>query len=241
MSSPQSDGNIPKSLGNESEVVEQDALPRIFERYLLLKRIAKGGMGEVFLATSAGAIEGAERPCVLKVIRREHEEDSSFLARFLDEARIQAQLEHPGVVRVLLASHDEAGKPYVVLEHVEGRNLSEVRLRVQQLGIRLNWPDAVAIALLLTEGLTHIHERTDAMGRPLAIVHRDLSPQNVMVGYGGDVKIIDFGTARGQNRRCHTVSGIVFAKPGYVAPEVANNQAGGIPADLYAVGVMLWE
>ncbi len=231
-----------KSLSNPQETQEADeGLPRVFERYLLLKRIAKGGMGEVFLATSAGAIEGAERPSVVKVIRREHAEDSSFLARFMDEARIQAQLEHPGVVRVLLASHDESGKPYVVLEHVEGRNLSEVRLRVQQLGVRMTWPDAVAVAIGLTEALAHIHERTDAMGRPLAIVHRDLSPQNVMVGYGGDVKVIDFGTARGHNRRCHTVAGIVFAKPGYVAPEVANNQPGGIPADLYAIGVMLWE
>lgn len=231
-----------KSLENQADAANPNAgLPCVFERHLLLKRIAKGGMGEVFLATAAGAIDGAERPCVVKVIREEHAEDSSFLARFLDEARIQSQLEHPGVVRVVNASHDEHGKPYVVLEHVEGRNLSEVRLRVQQLGIRLAWPDAIAIALGLTEGLAHIHERTDAVGRPLEIVHRDLSPQNVMVAYGGDVKLIDFGTARGQNRKCHTVSGIVFAKPGYVAPEVANNQPGGIPADLYAVGIMLWE
>jgi serine/threonine-protein kinase len=231
-----------KPVANPAELANQaDGLPRFFEQYLLLKRIAKGGMGEVFLATSAGAIDGAERPCVVKVIREEHAEDSSFLARFLDEARIQSQLEHPGVVRVVNATHDEQGKPYVVLEHVEGRNLSEVRLRVQQLGVRMSWPDAVAVALGLCEALSHIHERTDALGRPLHIVHRDLSPQNVMVAYGGDVKLIDFGTARGQNRKCHTVSGIVFAKPGYVAPEVANNQPGGIPADLYAVGIMLWE
>lgn len=242
MTSPNTSSKSMQSLSNQPDPGEAElGLPRVFESYLLLKRIAKGGMGEVFLATSAGAIDGAERPCVVKVIRSEHAEDSSFVARFLDEARIQAQLEHPGVVRVHVASHDNAGKPYVVLEHVEGRNLSEVRLRIQQLGVRLAWPDAVAVAIGLTEALAHIHERTDAMGRPLAIVHRDLSPQNVMVGYGGDVKVIDFGTARGHNRRCHTVAGIVFAKPGYVAPEVANNQQGGIPADLYAVGVMLWE
>jgi serine/threonine-protein kinase len=198
-------------------------------------------MGEVFLATPAGTIDGAERACVIKVIRREHIEDSSFLARFLDEARIQSQLEHPGVVRVVEAALDAAGKPYCVFEHVEGRNLSEVRLRAQQLGMPIPWPDAVAIALTLCEGLAHVHERTDAFGQPLEIVHRDLSPQNVMVAYGGDVKVIDFGTARGQNRRCHTIAGIVFAKPGYVAPEVANNNPGGVPADIYAVGIMLWE
>jgi serine/threonine-protein kinase len=103
------------------------------------------------------------------------------------------------------------------------------------------WPEAVSIALALTEALAHVHERTDPNGKAIEIVHRDLSPQNVMVGYAGDVKLIDFGTARGENRRCQTVSGIVFAKPGYVAPEVANQNQPGPPADLYALGIILWE
>ncbi len=209
-------------------------------RWTLLKPLARGGMGEVYLAT-AGGIEGAERPCVVKLIRREHSQDSSFLARFFDEARIQAQLQHPGVAQVLEASTDESGKPYVVLEHVEGRNLSEVRQRAAQLKMPLSWADAVAVAVTLAEALAHVHERTDAMGRALAIVHRDMSPQNVMIGYAGDVKLIDFGTARGENRRCQTVSGVVFAKPGYVAPEVANQNQPGPQADLYALGVILWE
>ncbi len=219
---------------------EAFSLPRRFERLILLKLIARGGMGEVFLATS-GAIEGAERACVVKIIRREHADDRSFLARFLDEARIQAQLQHPGIAQVLEAATDLSGKPYVVVEYIEGRNLGELRARSAQLGVHLAWPDAVAVAITLSEALTHVHERTDASGRPLEIVHRDLSPQNVMVGYGGDVKLIDFGTARGENRRCHTVAGIVFAKPGYVAPEVANNTPGAAPADVYALGIMLWE
>ena len=166
---------VPNSLKLQQISADSDSepLPRNFDRYLLLKRIARGGMGEVFLATPSGTIEGAERPCVLKVIRREHIEDSSFLARFLDEARIQAQLEHPGVVRVLEAALDAAGKPFCVFEHVEGRNLSEVRLRSQQLGVTIAWPDAVAIAMALCDGISHVHERTDAHGQPLEIVHRD--------------------------------------------------------------------
>lgn len=215
-------------------------LPRRFERYALLKRLARGGMGEVLLAASGG-IEGAERPVVVKIIRREHETDRSFLARFLDEARIQAQLQHPGVAQILEATSDADGKPYVVVEHIEGRNLSDVRGRAAQLGVRISWPEAIALGITLGEALAHVHERTDADGRPLEIVHRDLSPQNVMVSYGGELKLIDFGTARAENRRCHTVTGIVFAKPGYVAPEVANNTPGGVPADLYAFGIMLWE
>ena len=218
----------------------EEPLPRAFGRLTLLKPIARGGMGEVFLAT-AGGIEGAERPCVVKIIRREHAEDRSFLARFFDEARIQAQFDHPGVAKVLEASIDPSGKPFVVVEYVEGRNLAEVRNRGSQLNVTIGWPEAVAIGVAMAQALGHVHERTDADGKPLDIVHRDLSPQNVMAGYGGDVKLIDFGTARGENRRCHTVSGVVLAKPGYVAPEVANNTPGGIPADLYAIGIILWE
>ncbi len=215
-------------------------LPRTFERVVLLRQIARGGMGEVYLGASGG-IEGAERPCVVKIIRREHADDSSFLARFFDEARIQAQLQHPAIAQVFEASTDATGKPYVVVEYVEGRNLGELRVRASHLGMRFAWPDAVAIAISIGEALTHVHGRTDADGNPLDIVHRDVSPQNVMVGYGGEVKLIDFGTARGQNRRSQTVAGVVFAKPGYVAPEVAKNVPGGVPADLYAFGIILWE
>jgi serine/threonine-protein kinase len=208
---------------------------------MLLKRIARGGMGEVFLASTMG-LEGAERPVVVKIIRREHAKDPSFIARFLDESRVQAQLQHSGVAQVLDAAIDEqTGEPYAVVEHVEGRSLGEMRARAVQQGRAIDWADAVAVATLIAEALAHVHERLDAAGRALAIVHRDLSPQNVMVSYSGDVKIIDFGTARGMNRRCHTVAGVVFAKPGYVAPEVANGDSGDARVDLYALGIMLWE
>jgi eukaryotic-like serine/threonine-protein kinase len=233
--------SAPEGAGPQpSAETGEPTLPRRFERYTLLKRLARGGMGEVLLAASGG-IEGAERPVVVKIIRKEHETDRSFLARFLDEARIQAQLHHPGVAQILEATSDADGKPYVVVEHIEGRNLSDVRSRASQLGVRISWPEAVALGIMLGDALAHVHERTDAEGKHLDIVHRDLSPQNVMVSYGGELKLIDFGTARAENRRCHTVAGIVFAKPGYVAPEVANNTPGAAPSDLYAFGIMLWE
>lgn len=220
--------------------ISEGSLPRRFGRLTLLKRLARGGMGEVYLA-STGGIEGAERACVVKIIRREHAADASFRARFLDETRIQAQLQHPGVAQILEAATTEDDCPYAVVEYVEGRHLGEVLTRCAQLGVRLAWEDATAIAIALADALVHVHERTDVSGRPLEIAHRDLSPQNVMVGYGGDLKLIDFGTARGENRRCRTVSGVVYAKPGYVAPEVANQTPGGVPADLYAFGVIFWE
>lgn len=219
---------------------DEDALPRQLGRVLLLKRLARGGMGEVYLGASGG-IEGAERPCVVKTIRREHVTDRSFRARFLDETRIQAQLQHPGVAQILDSATTEDGAPYAVVEYIEGRHLGEVLARSNQLGVGIGWADAVAIGISFGDALAHVHERTDAGGRPLEIAHRDLSPQNVMLGYAGDLKLIDFGTAKGENRRSRTVAGIVYAKPGYVAPEVANQTPGGAPADLYAFGVMLWE
>ncbi|HZU83148.1 MAG TPA: serine/threonine-protein kinase [Polyangiaceae bacterium] len=215
-------------------------LPRRKGRRVLLKLAARGGMGDVYLAATTG-IEGAERPCVVKTVRRDHVHDGSFLARFLDEARVQAQLNHPGVAQVLEAATDDDGEPYTVVEYVEGRSLSEVRQRAIQAGLRLTWADVAAIALEIAQALAHVHERAGPDGTPLGIVHRDLSPQNVMLGYGGEVKLIDFGTARGHNRRCHTVAGVVFAKPGYVAPEVARQQVGDGRIDLYALGVITWE
>ncbi len=234
------------SLGNSSVQGKRESGipgfvgPREFGRLLLLKAIARGGMGEVYLA-AMGDIEGAERPCVVKLIREEHREDASFLARFLDEARIQAQMQHPGVAQVLEATIDPQGQPYVVVEHVQGRDLGEIRQRAAQLKLQISWSDAIAIAASISDALAHVHERTDPEGRPLEVVHRDLSPQNIMVSYVGDTKLIDFGTARGENRRCQTINGIVFAKPGYVAPEVAANNPGGAAADLYALGIVLWE
>ncbi len=216
------------------------SLPRVVGRRLLLKLAARGGMGDVYLAATTG-LEGAERPCIVKTVRRDHVHDGSFLARFLDEARVQSQLQHPGVAQVLEAATDDNGEPYTVVEYVEGRSLSDVRQRAIQTGLKLTWPNAVAIALEIAQALAHVHERPGADGAPLGIVHRDLSPQNVMVSYSGEVKLIDFGTARGHNRRCHTVAGVVFAKPGYVAPEVARQQVGDGRIDVYALGILLWE
>jgi serine/threonine protein kinase len=234
------DGAKAPQAGFSSSATGAAPLPRVFGRLLLLKLLARGGMGDVYLAATTG-IEGAERSVIVKTVRRDHIHDGSFLARFLDEARVQAQLNHPGVAQVLEASTDENGEPFTVVEYVEGRSLADVRQRAIQLGCRVGWPEAVAVTIEMAQALAHVHERSGADGTPLGIVHRDLSPQNVMIGYAGEVKLIDFGTARGHNRKCHTVAGVVFAKPGYVAPEVARQQVGDGRIDVYALGIMLWE
>ena len=168
-------------------------------------------------------------------------EPETALPRFLDEARVQAQLNHPSVAQVLEAGTDEHGEPFTVVEYVEGRSLAEVRQKTQQLGQKIGWAEAVSVVIEVAQALAHVHERASSDGTPLGIVHRDLSPQNIMVGFGGEIKLIDFGTARGQNRRCHTVAGVVFAKPGYVAPEIARHEVGDGRIDVYALGVILWE
>ncbi|HEY8090084.1 MAG TPA: protein kinase, partial [Polyangiaceae bacterium] len=113
------------------------SLPRMLGRRILLKLAARGGMGDVYLAATTG-IEGAERPCIVKTVRRDHIHDGSFLARFLDEARVQAQLQHPGVANVLEAANDDDGEPFTVVEYVEGHSLSDVRQRAIQSGIKIS-------------------------------------------------------------------------------------------------------
>src|SRR5271168_104938 len=143
-------------------------LPRALGRLLLLKLIARGGMGDVYLAATTG-IEGAERACVVKSVRRDHIHDGSFLARFLDEARVQSQLNHPGVAQVLEAATDENGEPFTVVEYVEGRSLADVRHRAVQLGVKFGWAEAVSIAIEMAQALAHVHERADVDGSPLGI------------------------------------------------------------------------
>ena len=215
-------------------------LPRMMGRWLLLKRLARGGMGDVYLAASTG-IEGAERPCIVKTVRRDQASDKSMVIRFLDEFRVQAQLNHPGVAQVMEAVVGDEGEPYAVVEFVEGRSIAEAQHRAHQLGFKIAWPEAVAIVLEMAQALEHVHTRQGLDGAALRIVHRDLSPQNCMVGFSGEVKVIDFGTARGTNRRCRTVGGVVYAKPGYIAPEVSRGEVGDGRVDLYALGIMLWE
>ena len=127
--------NLNKNV--EKELEATPSLPRQFGRLILLKKVARGGMGEVYLA-AAGGIEGAERACVVKKIRREHQDDRSFRARFLDETRIQAQLQHPGVAQIIDSATDEEDCPYAVVEYVEGRHLGEIVAHSNQLGMSIS-------------------------------------------------------------------------------------------------------
>jgi len=215
-------------------------VPRALGRLLLLKLIARGGMGDVFLAATTG-IEGAERSVVVKTVRRDHIHDGSFLARFLDEARVQS--------RSTIQASRRCSKPRPTRRRaVHGRSSTSKVVRLLTFASARRASGRASAGRKRSRSpsrwrkrLAHVHERLGPDGTPLGIVHRDLSPQNVMIGYAGEVKLIDFGTARGHNRRCHTVAGVVFAKPGYVSPEIARQQVGDGRIDVYALGIMLWE
>ncbi|HET7788535.1 MAG TPA: serine/threonine-protein kinase [Myxococcales bacterium] len=213
--------------------------PTKFGKYLLLERIAVGGMAEVFVAKAFG-VEGFERLLAIKKILPMLGEDREFTRMFVDEARIAVQLTHPNIVQVLeLGKHE--GSLYIAMEYVSGRDLRQVMERYRRHKEPMPLPQACLMVAEVCEALDHAHRKEDAQGRPLGIVHRDVSPQNVLVGFEGAVKLIDFGIAKAERRLSQTQSGILKGKFSYMSPE----QVKGLPldgrSDVFACGVLLWE
>ena len=211
----------------------------VVSRYTLLAKIATGGMAEIWLARQAGP-RGFEKVVVIKRIIDAYSQDAEFVEMFLDEARIAAQLNHPNIVQIYdLGEH--AGAWYIAMEYLGGEHLSAIVRSALKANKRLPIPLAVKMISLAAEGLGHAHQKLGPNGQPLHIVHRDVSPQNVVVTYEGQLKVVDFGIAKAATRVSHTTSGLVKGKMGYMAPE----QARGLPidarADLYSLGVVLYE
>jgi len=213
--------------------------PLPFGKYLLLDRIAIGGMAEVFVAV----VPGDEAPGKLYAVKRilpSLAEDSAFLTMFLDEARITAQLNHAAIVPVY-----ELGKQsesyYIAMEYVPGQNLHAVLARQRSQGELLPIPITAYIASRLCDALDYAHRKHDAAGRPLHVVHRDVSPQNVLLSYDGEVRIIDFGIAQATTRAGASQPEVLRGKFSYMSPE----QVLGLPvdrrSDVFAVGAMLYE
>lgn len=213
--------------------------PREFGKYLLLDRLAVGGMAEVFIAKATG-IEGVERYVAIKKILPTMAEDEEFIRMFIDEARISVQLNHANIVH--LHELDKEGDSYfIAMEYVPGRDVRAMLELYREQELLMPIPEAVFIASKICEGLQYAHTRKDARGQPLGIIHRDVSPQNILVSYEGEVKIIDFGIAKAANRSQKTQAGILKGKFGYMSPE----QVRGLPidrrSDIFAVGALLFE
>ncbi len=213
--------------------------PTTFGKYLLLERINVGGMAEVFIAKAFG-VEGFERFLAIKKILPTMAEDQEFITMFIDEARISVQLNHANIVRIHeLGKYDETF--FIAMEYVAGRDLRTILERYRRRKEIMPTAQAVFIASKMCEGLDYAHRAKNARGQELGIVHRDVSPQNILVSYEGEVKIIDFGIAKAANRSQKTQAGILKGKFGYMSPE----QVRGMPidhrSDIFAVGVILYE
>ncbi len=208
--------------------------------YTLLAKLATGGMAEIWLARQVG-LRGFERVVVIKRIIESLSEDPGFVEMFLDEARIAAQLAHPNIVQIYdLGEH--AGAYYIAMEYLPGEHLASVARTAAKVGAPLSLGFAVKVAVAALEGLAHAHARVGLNGKPLNLVHRDVSPQNIVVTWDAQVKLVDFGIARAANRATQTQGGKLKGKFAYMAPEQAH---GGAEldgrADLFAIGIILFE
>lgn len=211
---------------------------RAFGKYRLIEPLATGGMAEVWRAEVAGA-EGVVKEVALKLVRGEYEADSEFVRMFVQEARLAARLGHGNVVQVFEFDQVD-GRYYIAMELVRGRHLGRVMERARERGVRIGVPRAVHVAAEVARALAYAHRLSDA-GRPLGLVHRDVSPHNVLVSLEGEVKLADFGIARAMNLAEATAPGTIKGKAAYMAPEQARGAAVDARADVFSLGVVLWE
>ena len=208
-------------------------------RYQILGKLAVGGMAEIFLARGANAT-GLERYCVLKRILRERASDAQFVQMFLDEARLAAQLQHPNIASVY--DIGMLGDSYFfTMEYVHGETVRSLLHRAQGRQRPLPLACVLTIAAGAAAGLHHAHDKVSGEGRPLGIVHRDVSPSNLMVSYEGNVKLVDFGVAKAEDRVVETKSGTVKGKISYLSPEQCRGVRVDRRSDLFSLGIVMWE
>lgn len=213
--------------------------PIPFGKYALLERVNVGGMAEVFKAKAFG-VEGFERLVAVKRILPSIAEDQEFITMFVDEAKIAVQLTHANIAQIF-----ELGRVgdshFIAMEYVHGKDLRAIFDRARKRGESLPVPMACYTVMKVCEGLDYAHNKKDPAGRELNLVHRDVSPQNILISYDGEIKIIDFGIAKAAGKAGKTQAGILKGKFGYMSPE----QVRGLPldrrSDIFAVGIVLYE
>jgi serine/threonine-protein kinase len=211
------------------------ALGRI-GRYQIYEELAEGGMARVFLAKR----EGSNRLCVLKQLHGDLEDHSTASIRFQREAHFVSQLDHPNIARVIDAGLED-GKFCIAMELIEGCTIQQILDVMDRKHLLFPPPVTLTIALEVLTGLAYAHGLRGPDGRALEIVHRDLSPKNVMVTYDGRVKIIDFGVAQGRIDSFRTAPGMIVGTLHYMSPEQALTEKTDHRSDLYTLSVMLWE
>lgn len=208
-------------------------------RYEVLCHLASGGMAQIYLARQSG-LGSFERHVVLKTIVRERAADQRFVTMFLDEAKLAATLNHQNIAQVYEVDQAD-GAYYMAMEYVHGEN-SRALLETT---IRRGWTIPLELAVMIISGaaagLHHAHERRGKNGQPLNIVHRDVSPANIMVGYDGAIKVLDFGIAKAEERATKTMGGTIKGKYGYMSPEQCKGKPIDRRSDIFALGIVLYE
>jgi serine/threonine protein kinase len=208
-------------------------------QYFLIKKIAQGGMAEIYKGM-ASDIHGIQRTVVIKKILPHIAANKEFVDMLVSEAKIAVHLSHGNIAQIY--DLGRAGTDYfMVMEYVDGRSLSQIHKRRLKLGELIPLEYILFIASEVANGLDYMHKRTDKAGRPLGIVHRDISPQNIIISYSGTVKIIDFGIAKAAFKVDDSESGILKGKFAYMSPEQARGEDIDSRSDIFSLGVILHE
>ncbi|GEM_PF-1011412 len=206
-------------------------------QFLILRRIASGGMGELHLAVGTGAT-GCDKLCVIKRVRPDLADDPAFTEMLLAEAKMAVALDHANIVQVV-SVEEEDGVRFLVMEFVHGEDVGKIQ-RAAPVG-KIGLDVGLSIVIDAARGLHYAHERSDLNGRPLGLVHRDVSPSNILVGYDGGVKVVDFGVAKAWSSSYKTVTGTIRGKVSYMSPEQCRGDAIDRRSDIFSLGIVLFE
>ena len=214
--------------------------PERFGKYTLLEKLASGGMAEIFLSRAPGA-EGIRKFVAIKRILPQFSDSKEYKEMFTSEAKIAVNLSHSNVVSI----HEfgiQSKQLFLVMEYVEGRNLRQILNKMKELSIRLSLDQVIYIVKEVAAGLDHAHRCIDdSTGQDLNIIHRDMSPQNIMMSFEGEVKIVDFGIARIGTQAEMTPEGTLKGKFGYMSPEQTEGKSIDLKTDIFSLGIILWE
>lgn len=226
-----------EAVGTPSDA-RADHPPERYGKYHLLERIGIGGMAEVWRAKTLST-EGFTKDLVIKRILPKFTGDEESVQMFIDEARLVAKLHHPNIVQIF--DFDKEGdRYYLAMELIEGRDLRQSEKAAAKAGIWFPLPMAIYIVSEALKGLQYAHSRLDH-GKPLGIVHRDISPHNILISFTGDVKISDFGIAKVAERQGPTSGSTVKGKLSYMSPEQITGQTLDSKSDIYSMGIVFWE
>jgi eukaryotic-like serine/threonine-protein kinase len=222
-----------------TKLLAKDGEGERLDRFELIAELASGGMATVFLARLSG-VAGFQRLVAIKRLHPHLAREAEFVEMFLDEARLAARIHHPNVVPIQEVGESDQGY-YLVMDYIEGDTLAHVLARAAKTKSLVPYGVTIRVLLDVLSGLHAAHEMKDDHGEPLQIVHRDVSPQNILVGVDGVARVVDFGVARAASRLSSTRSGQLKGKLAYMAPEQARGGAIDRRADLFACGIVLWE